>query len=510
MTLSAKHTANGKSDISNQMMKDKTLNHLFFFIGFLALVFYYGLIHPLVPFDTDDWMNMTISRPLYPSLHCWNPTKVFPERLEPAVAMIAARFIAPVIGDYVNALILANAVVLSFFITIYLFLVQRLLTDRFHLSLPSSFCFIVFFAILHFLALKTKVKDNDYLWYAEDCNCYYHYIISNLLNASLVLWLMRHDAPLKIKGWRFIVLVIATYFALCSNLYSTIILISYAGASLLFDLIVCKKKEDRWLVTYVHQHAYFLIVLLLWLVVQLIEVNGNRANAYGHVNDSLIEYLLLTIRCLFKVRFNIGVIAFLMLALLGAKILYTLSGHHRILHIGKRPTVILLAAILSLTYLILLSAKVKPENILKGQIIFSWVFYILLLSIFGLSYLGSKIKSIRWLVPFAIILVAYNNRDVRTEFLGVQCLWGTNEYECIYTNRDIINQVRYAEALGQNSVVIYVPKFDLKDNWPLAFDCGFAVGKTLRKHNVVRRHLKTSFELDEQPAMSVDMHFVPQ
>ena len=90
MTLSAKHTANGKSDISNQMMKDKTLNHLFFFIGFLALVFYYGLIHPLVPFDTDDWMNMTISRPLYPSLHCWNPTKVFPERLEPAVAMIAA------------------------------------------------------------------------------------------------------------------------------------------------------------------------------------------------------------------------------------------------------------------------------------------------------------------------------------------------------------------------------------------------------------------------------------
>ena len=49
-------------------MKDKTLNRLLFFIGFLILVFYYGLIHPLVPFDTDDWINVTISRPLYPSL----------------------------------------------------------------------------------------------------------------------------------------------------------------------------------------------------------------------------------------------------------------------------------------------------------------------------------------------------------------------------------------------------------------------------------------------------------
>ncbi len=478
-------------------MKDKTLNRLLFFIGFLILVFYYGLIHPLVPFDTDDWINVTISRPLYPSLHCWNPTKVFPERLEPAAAAVAARFVAPIIGDYVNALILVNAIVISFFITLYLYLVQRLLTDRFHLSKPSSFCIVVLYALLHFLILKTKETGNDYLWYAEDCNCYYHYIVSNLLCAGLVLWLMRCDVNKLMKGWRVIVLVIVTYFALCSNLYSTVILIAYIGAKLVYELFACNKSNTKWLICYIKSHSYYLIVLFLWLVVQLIEINGIRANAYGHVDDSLSEYILLSTQNLLALRFNIGVIAFLALVLIGAKAYHTVAEHHRMIHIGKQQVILILAAFLSLLYLILLSSKVKPENMLKGQIVFSWIFFLLLLSILCLGYLCSRKKSIRCLLPLAILLVVFNIKNVRNEFLGVQCQWGTTEYECIEDNRDIINQVRYAEALGQDSVVIRVPKFDLKDNWPLAFDCGWAVGGTLRKHNVVRRHLRTSFELDE-------------
>ena len=85
-------------------MKNKTLNRLLFLIGFLTLVFYYGLIHPLVPFDTDDWINLTISRPLYPSLHSWNPTKVFPERLEPAAATVAV--VALFGNDFMNRLLM--------------------------------------------------------------------------------------------------------------------------------------------------------------------------------------------------------------------------------------------------------------------------------------------------------------------------------------------------------------------------------------------------------------------
>lgn len=478
-------------------MKDKTLNHFLFLAGFLTFVFYYGLIHPLVPFDTDDWINLTISRPLYPSLHCWNPTKVFPERLEPAVATVAVRFIAPIIGDYINALILTNAIAISLFLTCYLYLVQKFLIIKFKISLPCSFCIVVIFALLHFLLLKTKETGNDYLWYAEDCNCYYHYIASNILCSCLVLWMMIHDFKTLTKGWRFIVLIIATYFALCSNLYSSVILIAYIGASLLYDLFSSPQTKIKGLISFVHQHAYSLIIVLFWLFLQLIEVNGIRANTYGHVDDSLWEYIPLSTQNLLALRFNIGVILFLALVIFSAKAYHTFVEHHRTSHIGKQQKILILAAILSLLYLVLLSSKVKPENMLKGQIVFSWAFFLLLLAILCLGYLCSKMKGIRCMLPLAILLVVFNLKNIRNEFLGVQCLWGTTEYECIDNDRDIINQVRYAEALGRDSVVVRVPKFDLKDNWPLAFDCDWAVGGTLRKHNVVKRHMKTTFELDE-------------
>ena len=478
-------------------MTNKALNRLLLFLSFIAFVFYFGQIHPLVPFDTDDWMNMSIVRPLYPSLNWWNPTKVFPERLEPAVAMFAVRFITPIIGDYINALILANAIVVSLFIACYLYFVHKLLNDIFRLSPLNNFCIIALFVLLHFLLLKTKETGNDYLLYAEDCNCYYHYIIPNLLCSCLVLWLLRH-VSLDWKNYiQAAIIIPVTYLALCSNLYSTVILIAYIGAKLLYDLFECNKKDRGWLILYIKQHTYSIIVIFLWLIVQLIEVNGIRANAYGHVNDPLAEMIASTIKSSFAVRFNIGVVIFATLTFLFAKILDYSSGRHPILHIGKRQIVILLATILSFLYLVLLSSKVKPENMQKGDVIFSYAFFILLLLILCVGYLCARIKGLRYFLPLLILLVTFNIRNIRSSFLGVQCLWGTTEYECIAYDRNFIDQARHAEALGLDSVSILVPKFDLKDNWPLAFDSSEGVCATLSKHSVIKRYIKSDFKLQE-------------
>ena len=488
---------NGELVIRIPTMKNKILYRLLLVLSFIAFIFFFGQIHPLVPFDTDDWMNMSIERPLHPSLNWWNPTKVFPENLEPAVAMLAASFIASIIGDYINALILTNALVVSFFITCYLYFVQKLLNDKFRLSPLSNFCIMALFVLLHFLLLKTKETDNDYLLYAEDCNCYYHYIIPNLLCSCLVLWLMRHESFDWKNYIQTTIIILITYLALCSNLYSTVILIAYIGAKLLYDLFKCNKKERRWMVIFIKQYAYGIIVIFLWLIVQLIEVNGIRANAYGHVNDPFAEMVMSTIKSSFVVQFNIGVVFFAALTFLSAKILDYKSGQHSIFHIGKRQIVILLATILSFLYLILLSSKVKPENMQKGEVIFSYTFFILLLLILSVGYLCSRIKVLRYFLPLLILLVTFNIRNVRSAFLGVQCLWGTSEYECIAYDRNFIDQVRHSEALGQDSVTILVPKFDLKDNWPLAFDSSEGICVTLSKHSVIKRYIKSDFKLQE-------------
>lgn len=478
-------------------MTDKTLNRLLVFLSLIAFVFYYGQIHPLVPFDTDDWLNMSLVRPFYPSLNCWNPTKVFPEKLEPAVAAFAIRFIAPIIGDYINALILANAIIVSFFITWYLYSVNKLLNDKFQLSPLNSFCIMFLFVLMHFLLLKTKETGNDYLWYAEDCNCYYHYIIPNLLCSCLVLWLMRHE----VLKWKNIIdicfVILITYFALCSNLYSTVILVAYIGAKLLYDLIKSHKEDSNWLSIYIKRHAYGIIVLFLWLIVQLIEVNGIRANAYGNLNEPLIKSIWPTLKNAFSVHYCTSFIVLAVLTVLCAKIIDCTSKRHPIIYIGKCQIVILLASILSFSYLLLLSSKVNPENMQKGEVIFSYSFFLLLLLILCVGYLNSKVKVVRYFLPLFLLLVSFNIRNVRSTFLGVQCLWGTTEYECITHDRHFIDQTRYAEALGQDSVIIFVPKFELKDNWPLAFDSSEGISVALSRHSITKRYIKAKFELQE-------------
>lgn len=534
-------------------MNDKILNRLLFLGGFLVLVFYFGLIHPLVPFDTDDWININVSRPLFPSLADWNPTKLFPERLEPSVSLFASLYVTPITGDYVSALVMSNAFVVSLFITFYLFSVQKLLTDRFRIGRLCSFCIVLLYALLHFLILKTKNTGNDYLFYSEDSNCYYHYIIPNMLCASLVIWLMMFETRRERSGWQFILpvaflylvlcfghffssfaifaylgfallykivrvrsfnlallgtyirqqafyltIVLVTYFALCSNLYSTIILIAYIGAILLYDLLAYPKGESNWLWHYIRLHAYHLTVLVLWLIIQWFEANGIRANAYGHISDPLADLLLASCKSFLAVRYNVWAFGLTLAVSVGAVVHYAITNtRHQVFPIGRLQVVLLIATLLSLSYLLLLCSRVRPENMMKGQVIFEWAFFILLLAVLCLGYLSARLKAVRCLLPLAILLTVFSIRNVRTEFLGVQCLWETTEAECIVTDRDIIDQVRYAEALGLDTLAVRVPKFEYEDNWPLAFDCGYAVGFTLYKQYVVPRHLRTTFTFDE-------------
>ena len=64
------------------------LNWTFYTLLFLLFFVFFSQCHPLVPFDSDDWINMGIARRAYPTLAYWNPTKVFPECFEPLVCSI--------------------------------------------------------------------------------------------------------------------------------------------------------------------------------------------------------------------------------------------------------------------------------------------------------------------------------------------------------------------------------------------------------------------------------------
>ena len=82
-------------------------NWIFYTFIFISFVVFFTLVHPIAPYDGDDWYNIIIERPPYPSLDYWNPTKVFPECFEPFIALLAAHLIVPLVSDYISGLIFA-------------------------------------------------------------------------------------------------------------------------------------------------------------------------------------------------------------------------------------------------------------------------------------------------------------------------------------------------------------------------------------------------------------------
>ena len=472
-------------------------NWAFYIFLFLLFFVFFSQVHPLVPFNSDDWINMGMSRRAYPSFAFWNPTKVFPECFEPLVALFAAFFVKPLISDYLIALINTNAAVVSFFIIIYLFSFQKLLEHKFKIGKPGIFSIVVLFAILHFLILKTENSNNEYLWYSHDCNCYYHYTIPNLMCASLVMWLMRNSINSIHNRLTIGIIGFVSYLALCSNLYSTIILTAYLGSVLLIDVIQVDHKDPHWIIAFVKRHWYPLLFILLWFIIQLIEVNGRRATSYGHMDRPLLQEVELTFNYFLSISYNIKFIYFIIFITIGTISIYFLYEKKRMALIGKMPLVLLCSLILSTIYLILLSSRVVSTYILRGDVIFAYAFFLLLSIAFCICYLSVKVKYFIISIPVLIVFALFELNSSNNVFKDIQFEYGMNAQSCLTFDNDIIRRVCEADAQGKDTIIIQVPKFNDDDNWPLSIDLSKSLGATLYKHNITKRNITTLYEISE-------------
>jgi len=471
-------------------------NWIFYIILFIFFVVFFSQVHPIAPYDTDDWQNIGIERPPYPSLDCWNPTKVFPECFEPFVATLAGYLIVPIVGDYISGLILMNAIVVSLFIIIYLIFVQQYIENRINISRLTSYALIIIFILLHFLVLRSAGENNEYLWYSHDANCYYHYVIPNMMCASMVLWLMHHDVKKIRNGLSIAFLIVLTYLALCSNLYSVVILIAYIGAVLVLDLFDTFKATRNWLSNYIKRNSIFLIVIILWGVIQMIEASGIRANGYGFLHQPFLHCMKITVLNFFAIRYNHWFILITILIFAGAKFLDYKRGKHSLLNIGYQQRVILLSLCLSTIYLIMLSSRVEPMYIQRGDVIFEYVFFYLLLVIIAMAFICTNLKYAVSFTPLLMFFIFFQINTIGKTFKDVMEEYEPDLQTCIQIDREIVRQICEADALGQDSVVINVPRYSKHGyNWPMMVTdyASQYYGKALYKHNQTKREIKTIF-----------------
>lgn len=476
---------------NNQRITKNEEKKIFYLFTFLFFSLFFSYVHPIILFDADDWINTSMARPPYPSFQEWNPTKVFPECLESLVGTIAAFVVSPIVGDYLQSLTISTALIVSLFICIYLWLTQNYIEQRFNISTSTGFLIILLFAIFHFLILFTKESNNEYLWYSHDYNCYYHYTISNLLCACLVIWSLNNLKYHYENSFRNGLLLLALYLALCSNLYSTVIIIAYIGSVLLVELF-SRKKEKKWFILYIKQHYIYLIIIFLWLVIQLIEVNGNRAQSYSYLGAPLIRFSIITFKVFLTKQYNTF---FIIISLL----FIFIAGIHSIINnkkikIDKQQLYLFVALFLSIIYLILLCSRVSIAYIQLSDVIFSYSVFYLLITINSIAYLCNHIRKLLLFFPLLIFVCFFTMNQSGKNFIDVQDEFYPNPQKCVEIDRNMINLICQAEEQGKDSVCIMVPFYNDDDNWPLSYEFSEWVGTTLYKHGITRHKLVTTFK----------------
>lgn len=474
--------------------------------GFLMV--WFTQIHPLVVYDADDWTYLAYVRSATPIWGDWNPAKVFPETVMPLFSTVAVYTLMPLLGDYILAQTVMHALVVSAFITVYVFCFAELAKRVLPVKAAGAVAASALFLLLHFLIFRSRQQDNRYLFHCVDLNCYYNYLIPGLLNASLVMYMLNNPgfdaflaggSPAR-KGIFYLIL----YYAIFSNLTTSGILAAFAGSSLLISII--RKGRSFRLGQFVRENALFLGILLAWLVSAIFELNGGRA-ASDEWNGSFAWKLKYTLYGLKEVAFGCNPVFWCVSVCCVVAAIAALAASR-----GKKKenpvdpwlsAVCIVAAAAILVYTLFLCAAVTPSYIYRSEYLFEFCFFGLMIVSLCFAYLFSVWPKLFVLAPLALCILASRINTGGATFQE-STMGNLDPKICAEISRDIIDQYVQADQAGQKQMLLYVPVHtedpDTQDNWPHSVVLIPRITNTLYEHGII------SYPIDITVVPSVEMN----
>lgn len=464
-----------------------------FFVGaFLFLCVFFTQVHPLVIYDGDDWTYIAYTRQALPSWREWNPSRVFAECFEPLVGFLAAYGVTPLLGDYLHALTVTSAFALSLMIMGYLWMLARLLVRQ-----DGSWyraCFVtVIFLLFHFLLMKVHREGNPYLFWSVNFNCIYYYVMPALLNASLVLFLMREGRLTEVfqrltpvrSGW----MAFWIYFAIFSSIFHSIILASYLGLSSLRDARAEAAAGNFHLRNFLRRHRAEAVVLGFWLLSLLFEANGGRARQIGQsLFDLHWEAVLPSLAAIFG-TLNVPIIGggLLLIVAMAWDFYRGKQGMESEDQMDAAHVQISLAAMaVTFLYLFLVCLKTGPSYLARSDVMVSGFFFLLLAICIALHALARRHAAVVRAIPIAVFIVLIATVNPNRGFLD-STPYGVPARVCDEVDHDILGQILAADQAGVDTMTLHVPVSGAEDNWPHPYFLKNRLRNTLYRHGIITR-----------------------
>ena len=458
-------------------------NTSFAIIVFLFFFVFYSTIHPLIPIDLDDWSYIVKNRIFLPMWGAWNPAKVFPEFFYPLISAIGSFVIYPINNDFLQSQCIIHSIVVSIFITGYVLSFHHFIRSRFSISTSTAYMISLLFLMLHFLIFRTEETNNIYMFYANDVNCYYNYIIPDLLCASLVLSLLSNDWLKKEcqPTLKHAILIVLIYLAICSNLYCSIILGGFIIGDLTLNLICCVRMDKKYY-HYLTQNVKKLVIVSCWMLVHIFEAFGLRAKASSDSQRTFFASIQTTLSHFTDIHISK---VFILLVLISVAFLFVfiIRKKHEMVAILYQ---VVLTFSICLVYIVLLSSKVSPEYVLSNNGNFPFFFYLILFVCVVIAIILQEHAKFNLFLPFTILLFySFINRTSNT-FCDI---WNQYDYKTLYElTRNNVNNIICADKNNVNNLEIIIPKFNNLDNWPLKMDLDYS--NALYKHGIIKSYVK--------------------
>lgn len=444
------------------------LSSVFFFF----VIFFYK-IHPLVIFDTDDWTYSYFQRNMALEWRGWNPSRVLPEVLMPLVTLAGNFVFGLFIPDHFRAISMGYAVTLSLFITVMCYFLYRLLEKS-----NGKLVLLLYFLICHFWIYRILPHENQYMFRTVNVTCVFFYVIPNLLNCILVLWIMQMQKSsgfvlegfLQMSSAKKSAFVFFTFWAIYSNLWASICLAVYVSVIALFDGIHMLLEKNFSLIKYLKKHVIEICIVILWAIQQVYELNGGRAAGInlGPYTQSLLNTLNI---CHDLLR---GLNTYFILSAIG---IFLLAAAIIVIHKDKkaaRSLLILLTSVFIVgLYLILSCARTGWTYLARPDVQYCGFFFAMLILILSVDTVFQYFSAAKTLMPLLLAFAVCNcNTEGRTY---LDSTMGNYPPEaCIRVCNDIMQQFLDVDAAGKTDIIVEVPYFQSENNWPIA---SYAAGR---------------------------------
>lgn len=464
---------------------------------FLSLLLFFTKFHPIPIMDEDDVIYSVLVRKPIPVPGGWNPARILPEVLMGFCGHLSAISASLGISTFIKCQVFILGLILSCFITMYVFSLYRLLHTRFAASKSRALYISLLFLLFHFLVFRIDNSKNLHMFSSYDACCVCYYTIPAILNSTLVMNLMLKPDDsqfLKEKNWENSAFITVLYFSLFSNLFGSIVLAAFAGWMCLENAFFAIKLK-RTAKDYISSNRLWISIIVVWLIAVLLEASGGRASITSY-NSSYLLRLLESVRLFFTIIAKTNLLLKLIVAfsLIGSIIVSIIMKHKSgIKPFLKSEVGILVWGFTTGIFILMLCAAVDPSYIERPEVVFPFIFSIFLFTSICLNEIMQYNKKLEVFFPIAILFVLsmINTRSLTFSDSNPLLMDGQLAVEM---EDEIYQQIIAAANNGEAEVTVMVPLSNEPANWPHDGLIGDPIAQLFWKYRLIDHEIKVVVE----------------